>query len=759
MTAIVVGSTFSQTKVSISGTVKDKSGQPVDNAVVRLESLGNVSITDNQGNFKIDNTSPVLPRMLKQEGISIPFIKSNIAFFKTEAPSRLLFKVYSLQGRLCKSIDAGEVSRGSYSVNLQSLLSGNLGSGTFIVKGLLGKQQFSASLTKTSSKAVPFAVQSIGSFSIMKKAAQTGIVDRLIITKLGMAPMTINLSSYETAVGTIEVTESFDLNQAQVISRVEDSLIQLLIKRIEKIDSIEGPDDLKAIDYISIRSGFEVLLGIDSTRFKSNVGLMVSSIMSLNTSQKIWQLVDSMEAYVEDVDDYYNNDPVEPQNGLLKKAMKKGGVLSLGKVMVAQTPEILTGMVQKPSFPRFITLSYIQGTIESELLPILDKVISISGRIEGLQTDAMKIDVDGDQYELDKGEIYLFDAYMHLLRAYARMYCTYNMDLYTSPLDMSYSWIDSMMIDDNDNDMKNIAKVKGDTLFHIYRYDDSKMLTTMFKTVKYNLEQRPQFMTIRKQNHEGVLADLRIVPQKVKTGMISIRTETDDQDDDLLKISDLLSNDEDMLDFSQELIDEGLSQSFSQNFSSVEKLADFITKLLSGPYTFDETIDEKKITMTINLSSFFTNPVTDLRTLLPKYTWVDDANWKTTDVRQDEYEYYSYTTRWNTSTQKYDTLSYIYQYDDDSMVIDPSIVDSIVHLSWSTYYYISQPIRHSVTIDSTYSIEPIRLVDDNGKQITYDEIDDLVDSKTFFPYFKDYTLNGLFPDMTRQKWLDLIYDK
>jgi hypothetical protein len=93
------------------------------------------------------------------------------------------------------------------------------------------------------------------------------------------------------------------------------------------------------------------------------------------------------------------------------------------------------------------------------------------------------------------------------------------------------------------------------------------------------------------------------------------------------------------------------------------------------------------------------------------------------------------------------------------MVIDPSIIDSIVHLTWSTYYYISQPIRHSVTIDSTYSIEPIRLVDDNGKQITYDEIDDLIDNKSFFPYFKDYTINGLFPDMTRQKWLDLIYDK
>jgi hypothetical protein len=32
-----------------------------------------------------------------------------------------------------------------------------------------------------------------------------------------------------------------------------------------------------------------------------------------------------------------------------------------------------------------------------------------------------------------------------------------------------------------------------------------------------------------------------------------------------------------------------------------------------------------------------------------------------------------------------------------------------------------------------------------------------VNAKAFFPVFTDYTFHGLFPGMTRQKWLDLIY--
>jgi hypothetical protein len=38
-----------------------------------------------------------------------------------------------------------------------------------------------------------------------------------------------------------------------------------------------------------------------------------------------------------------------------------------------------------------------------------------------------------------------------------------------------------------------------------------------------------------------------------------------------------------------------------------------------------------------------------------------------------------------------------------------------------------------------------------------DTLEALIDAETFFPYFDDYTFHGVFPGMTRQKWLSLIW--
>jgi hypothetical protein len=35
----------------------------------------------------------------------------------------------------------------------------------------------------------------------------------------------------------------------------------------------------------------------------------------------------------------------------------------------------------------------------------------------------------------------------------------------------------------------------------------------------------------------------------------------------------------------------------------------------------------------------------------------------------------------------------------------------------------------------------------------------MIDARTFLPYFSDYTIGGIFPGMTRQKWIDLIYQE
>jgi hypothetical protein len=89
---------------------------------------------------------------------------------------------------------------------------------------------------------------------------------------------------------------------------------------------------------------------------------------------------------------------------------------------------------------------------------------------------------------------------------------------------------------------------------------------------------------------------LRAVPAKVKSGLAAIRSETDDQENDLLRLADIDEADDDMLDLSAEMTEEGISSAFAQNFSSIDKLVDFIDALLAGPYNFDETINGVQLT-------------------------------------------------------------------------------------------------------------------------------------------------------------------
>jgi hypothetical protein len=82
-----------------------------------------------------------------------------------------------------------------------------------------------------------------------------------------------------------------------------------------------------------------------------------------------------------------------------------------------RNPRTLLALTDKPSFPKFYTISYIQNLIETDLLPILDPVQQAAARIEALTDGSMTVMYDGEEYEIDKGEVYLFDGMVSLVRA------------------------------------------------------------------------------------------------------------------------------------------------------------------------------------------------------------------------------------------------------------------------------------------------------------------------------------------------------
>jgi hypothetical protein len=270
------------------------------------------------------------------------------------------------------------------------------------------------------------------------------------------------------------------------------------------------------------------------------------------------------------------------------------------------------------------------------------------------------------------------------------------------------------------------------------------------KMFKYNLG-RPGFMTIRKANQAKVKADLLAVANLVKTGITYIRNETDNQDNDIIKMSSINDADRSLVDFKSQLIKDGVSPALANKLATPESIADFVTQLLSGPYTFDETIDSTHVNLTVNLAAWFDDPVTDLRTLLPRYKWTDEQAW--TVRKQDDA--FAYANQGQYSFSVFSDNGYI-----TSVRISPSLIDSVGQSMWGagdSIYYLNQPMDYTASIDSSVYLDPLRLVDDNNNALTTDQIDTLIKQKTFFPYFTDYTFHGIFPAMTRQKWIDMIY--
>ncbi len=531
-----------------------------------------------------------------------------------------------------------------------------------------------------------------------------------------------------------------------------DSLFTVLVKRVQTTDTLETVGAFFETDFKSLRDGFSAAVGKNPDNAKANVGLMVSTLLSLNTSARVERLVDSLDRYSALSEEYSNvsggaTEPLGKQ--LMHKAFRKQGIIGLGKALAAKTPALARAQTSRPSFPGFITLEYIQNIAEEEVVPALDTVIRAAQRLEGLGSVALPLVIEDngeyDTFELDKGEIYVADALCRLTRAYIGFYCMYDVNLY-APQTNDYRWIDSMM-NSSETDSQ-IIFLSGDTLYHLYKYDDARPQIQLANMFKYNLS-RDGFLKIRRQNHAQVKADLIAVTECIKNGIGSIRTETDNQDNDIIKMTAISDADRNLADFTKDLLDAGVTPALADKFSTPEKIAGFVKDLLSGPYRFNETFDSVSIVTRVDFASWFDNPVQDLKTLLPKYKWVSESSWKVS--KQSYSSAYPAFSR-DSSFTVYDDGTTL------SIRIPPAFIVRSTTDRWGSTYYLNRPIRYQATLDSSIYLDPLRLTDADGVEISSEQIELQIDQKTFFPYFDDYTFHGLFPDLaTRQAWISMIY--
>ena len=378
--------------------------------------------------------------------------------------------------------------------------------------------------------------------------------------------------------------------------------------------------------------------------------------------------------------------------------------------LLVKTPKLYMTYLNKSLKDNTISFARIQDFIDNNVLPKLNNTISHLGYAISLaDSNVIHIDTGEEIVELDCGEIYIFRASVYAVCAAMKMITLYDVDLFDE--NGTYDWI---------HDIEDDGYYYGCDTFYVKIIDDEKWLyleyhedlseaknDSLFAHImKYNLEERTDFLKFRAGNTPSAIkSDLEHILEDLQKAVDYIFAETDDQTDDILKLEYLTELNDEISEHDPD------APNFTQDWDTINDVIDWVESLLSSPYTFEEN----DVTFTVDISRLFNPGLPDLKDYLPFHNWHPESSWITEWI---DWEYEWYNGGW----------SHSFWCKGEFITIEN--VD-YVH---ETYY--------------DYDVEPLELVDGSGVPIAEDEM----------PYFPDYTLNGLFPDMNRDKWEELFGD-
>ncbi len=229
--------------------------------------------------------------------------------------------------------------------------------------------------------------------------------------------------------------------------------------------------------------------------------------------------------------------------------------------------------------------------------------------------------------------------------------------------------------------------------------------------VKYNLLSRSSFLTFRRPAIGAqIKSDILHVISDLENSVDYIENESDDQSNDIIKFSYIQEADSNISNMPDD------APEFVQQWNNIHDVIDWLNGLFTETYTFTEN----EVSFQVNLGRVFVPGLADLKSYLPYHQWKNTSEWRYRDLddtwQMDNYGY---------------SYSFFLNGQDEMITIEN--VDVVVFNYYDT------------------GIDPVIFLDGpGGNEIDPDEV---------MPYFPDYTFNGIFPDMTRQKMIDLTWDE
>ena len=337
--------------------------------------------------------------------------------------------------------------------------------------------------------------------------------------------------------------------------------------------------DLDRIDFSEADRLYREAIEADPNNTEAQFGAAITSLLVLAINEDARATQDSLNAYMGN----------------------EGGEIFLGYLDLVATTEVagklplMTAKMTQDAIADPLKVSDLQQTISEEIIPAIDYSLE---RLQIVEDDLsftfeLTPKMQGDEYEevreIDLGEAYMIDAQLRLLKAIFQVAIAYNFDF-----------------DDNGS----YASFDDDSDENILRHWERL------------LDPTGTFMTLRSPDAmRDAKASILAAIDKIEEGLGAIRTETDDQYDDIIRVEDL-----DDLDDEIDLSDQGDDvPAFFREIRTVNTALRKAREILEGTVEIEADFDgdsyTPKQTVIFDVGQFFDNPVADLRTLLPYHTW------------------------------------------------------------------------------------------------------------------------------------------
>jgi len=497
-----------------------------------------------------------------------------------------------------------------------------------------------------------------------------------------------------------------------------DSIASLHFQSLgDSLDRLGGKsvEALRNTRFDDLRDGFQSALTRDPGNAIAHLGLSIIEMLELNYDEEIWAIVDSLDAWGS-----------APSAALPRS--RHEALIGRQFSLLVEVP-VFISMKTANTFPPNVTIQNIQEIIRNKVIPALDRALDHLGIAERRAGTDLRIEINDNGVRefirIDLGEILIWDAAVHALRTAFGIAISRDVDLYGP--DGTYNWIDEM------NNLETGSPYCGeavvveqgaiDALDYYWTYGqerrdlmaDSLLITVLY----YNFEVRTAFLSLRDNGaalgdaHDDLVATLG----KLEAAAAFIRNRNDNSEERVVKLADLT-------DLDSDISSDPNKPNFAKNFDTLEDVIQFLENLFSGPVDFTEQLGPRNTTYSwrTNLSRLFDNPIQDWNDLLPFHRWDFPVGaWIDADTTMVYF--------FDNGGSPIDVVTWNGEFCEWVMIPNIGIVTE-----YAVYNHLNAP--GIVFLDGP-----------NGNDI------DLNVER--FPYFPDYTFNGIFPQMNRAEWLNL----